>query len=134
MDRQLKALVVDDEETYSEAVRLVLEAAGVHVHVANDAYSAETLVRLLMPDLVILDVLVHGMSGLDLIPKLRAIAGWEKVTIVVASAMALKEDRDSALAAGADAYLAKPFGSKDLRAMARRFLPLAKTGALTPAV
>jgi DNA-binding response OmpR family regulator len=133
MECHLKALVVDDEETYSEAVRLVLEAAGVQVCVANDAYSAETLVRLLMPDLVILDLLVHGVSGLDLIPKLRAIAGWEKVTIVVASAMALKADRDAALAAGADAYLAKPFGSKELRAMARQFLPLAKTGALTPA-
>jgi DNA-binding response OmpR family regulator len=74
------------------------------------------------------------MSGLDLIRKLRALAGQEHVPIIVASALALLADRDAALGAGASAYLVKPFASKELRDAVRRLIPLAPTGALTPAV
>jgi DNA-binding response OmpR family regulator len=125
-------LVVDDENAYCEALRDVLEAAGAHVNVANNARAAEALFRLLVPDLVILDIMMAGMCGPELIGRLRAIMGGEHVPIVVASALVLKADRAAALRAGANAYLSKPFNSKELRAMVRRFLPLAKTGALTP--
>jgi CheY-like chemotaxis protein len=126
-------LVIDDENAYCEALRDVLETAGAHVNVANNARAAETLFRRLVPDLVILDVMMAGMCGPELIGSLRAIMGGEHVPIVVASALVLKADRDAAFRAGASAYLSKPFNSKELRAMVRRFLPLAKTGALTPA-
>lgn len=126
-------LVVDDENAYCEALRDVLETAGAHVNVANNARAAETLFRRLVPDLVILDVMMAGMCGPELIRGLHAIMGGEHVPIVVASALVLKADRDAAFRAGASAYLSKPFSSKDLRAMVRRFLPLAKTGALKPA-
>jgi len=126
-------LVVDDENAYCEALRDVLEAAGAHVSVANNARAAETLFRLLVPDLIILDVMMEGMCGPELIGRLRAITGGEHVPIVVASALVLKVDRAAAMRAGASAYLSKPFSSKELRAMVRRFLPLAKTGVLTPA-
>jgi DNA-binding response OmpR family regulator len=133
MDSKPKALIVDDERIYCEAMRLVLEAAGVQVYVANSATEAETLFRLLVPDLVILDVLMPGMSGLELIGKLRGLVGWEHVPIVVASALGLRANREAALDAGANAYLSKPFSSRELRMTVRRFLPLAKTGELTPA-
>jgi CheY-like chemotaxis protein len=126
-------LVVDDENAYCEALRDVLEAAGAHVNVANNARAAEALFRLLVPDLVILDVMMAGMCGPELIRGLRAILGGEHVPIVVASALVDKADRDAALRAGASAYLSKPFSSKELRDMVRRFLPLPKTGVLSPA-
>lgn len=133
MDRKPTVLIVDDEKSYCEAMRDVLEDAGVRVHVANNASAAETLFRLLVPDLVILDVMMPGMSGLDLIGKLHAFVGWERVPIVVASALGLRANREAALNAGANSYLAKPFSSSELRAAVRRFLPLAQTGALPPA-
>ena len=133
MDLKFKALIVDDERIYCEAMRLVLEAAGVQVYVANSAAEAEMLFRLLVPDLVILDVLMPGMSGLELIGKLRGLVGWEHVPIVVASALGLRANREAALDAGANAYLSKPFSSRELRMTVRRFLPLAKTGELIPA-
>lgn len=133
MDFKPKALIVDDERVYCEAIRLVLEAAGVLVYVASNAAEAETLFRLLVPDLVILDVLMPGMNGLELIGKLRGVVGWEHVPVIVASALGLRANREAALDAGANAYLAKPFSSRELRMMVRRFLPLAQTGALPPA-
>jgi len=126
-------LVVDDEKSYCDALRDVLEAAGAHVYLAINASAAETLFRLLVPDLLILDVMMPGMCGLDLIGRLRAIVGWEDVPIVVASALAFKVDWDAALGAGASAHLAKPFSSKELRDAVRRLIPLAQTGVLTPA-
>jgi DNA-binding response OmpR family regulator len=77
--------------------------------------------------------MMPGMSGLELIPKLRAFVGWESVPIVVASALGTRANREAAMKAGADAYLAKPFASKELRDVVRRYLPLAQTGALPPA-
>jgi len=133
MAEGLKVLVVDDEKAYCGAIHDVLEAAGAQVYLANNASGAETLFRLVVPDLVILDVMMPGMSGLDLIRKLRAIVGQEQVPIIVASALTLPVDRDAALGAGASAHLAKPFTSKELRDAVRRLIPLAQTGVLTPA-
>jgi CheY-like chemotaxis protein len=133
MNRKPRVLIVDDEKAYCEAMRDVLEDAGVHVYLANNAPAAETLFRILVPDLVLLDVMMPGMSGLDLIPKLRAFVGWESLPIVVASALGTRATREAALSAGANAFLAKPFASKELRDVVRRYLPLAQTGALPPA-
>ncbi len=133
MERRPTALVIDDDKAYSQAICDVLEVAGVRMYLAVDAADAETLLQFLLPDLLIVDVMMPGMNGLDLVGRLRATAGWEKVPIVVASGLWLQEDRDAAFAAGANAHLAKPFNSEELLAMARRFLPLVQTGALPPA-
>jgi DNA-binding response OmpR family regulator len=133
MVQELKVLIADDEKAYCQAMREVLEAAGAHVYLANNASVAERLFRVVEPDLVILDVMMPGTSGLDLIRKLRAIVGQEHVPIIVASALALRVDRDAALGAGASSHLAKPFTTKELRDAVRRHIPLAQTGALTPA-
>jgi DNA-binding response OmpR family regulator len=132
-DRKPRVLIVDDETDYCEAMQDVLENAGANVFIANDAYSAQTLFRLMVPDLLILDVMMPGMSGLELVGMLQAQVGWEQVPVIVASALAQSADRIAALDAGADAFLAKPFCSSELRAIARRFLPLAKTGELVSA-
>jgi CheY-like chemotaxis protein len=132
MIHELKVLVADDEKAYCGAVRDVLEEAGAHVYLAYNATSAETLFRMMAPDLVIMDVMMPGMNGLDLIRNLRAVVGQEHVPIIVVSALALQADREAALGAGASAHLAKPFTAKELRDAVRRLIPLAKTGTLTP--
>ena len=132
MAEGLKVLVADDEKAYCLAMRDVLETAGAHVYLANNASVAEMLFRVIRPDLVILDVMMPGMSGLELIRKLRAIVGQEHVPIIVASALALGVDRDGAFEAGASSHLAKPFTTKELRDAVRRLIPLAQTGVLSP--
>ncbi len=132
MTHELKVLVADDEKAYCEAMRDVLEEAGAHVYLAYNATSAETLFRVMAPDLAIVDLMMPGMNGLDLIRKLRAMVGQEHVPIIAASGLALQVDREEALRAGASAHLAKPFTAKELRDAVRRLIPLAQTGALTP--
>jgi DNA-binding response OmpR family regulator len=132
MGDERKVLVVDDEKAYCGALHDVLEAAGAHVFLANNASAAETLFRVMGPDLVILDVMMPDMSGLDLIRKLRAVVGQEHVPIIVASALALQVDREAAFGAGASAHLAMPFTTKELRDAVRLLIPLAQTGTLTP--
>lgn len=125
-------LIVDDEKAYCGAMREVLEQAGAHVYLAYNAASAEALFRVMVPDLVIADVMMPSVSGLDLIRKLRAIERTEHAPIIVASALALPVDRDAAMKAGASSYLAKPFTSKELRDAVRLLIPLPQTGVLTP--
>lgn len=131
MERKPTALVIDDDRAYSQAMCDVLETAGVKMYVAVDAADAETLLQFLVPDLLIVDVKMPGMNGLDLVRRLRATAGWEQVPIIMASGLWLREDRDAALAAGANAHLAKPFNSEELLAMAGKFLPLVQTGSFS---
>jgi len=128
------ALVIDDDKAYSHSICDVLEAAGVKMYVASDASDAEELLRFLVPDLLIVDLRMPGMSGPVLTNWLRGKPGWRKVPIIVASALAMRADRDTALASGADAFLPKPFTTKELRATARRFLPTVQTAPLRPAM
>lgn len=130
---RLKVLIVDDEQAYCVAMSDVLEFAGADVRVANTADEGETLFRLVEPDLVIMDLLMPGAGGCDLIRRLRAAEGQGHVPVIVASGMTSLKDRNAALEAGADFFIIKPFMPKELRDAVRRLIPLPKTGVLTPA-
>ena len=133
MAERLKVLVVDDEQAYCVAMSDVLEFAGADVRVANTADEAETLFLLIQPDLVIVDLLMRGAGGCDLIRRLRAAEGRGHVPVIVASGMTAMQDRNAALEAGADSFIIKPFMPKELRDAVRRLIPLPQTGVLTPA-
>lgn len=126
-------LIVDDDKAYCEAMHDMLEIAGANVRVANTADEAETLFRLVEPDLVIVDLLMPGAGGCNLIRRLRAAEGQGHVPVIVASGMTTLKDRNAALEAGADSFIIKPFMPKELRDAIRRLIPLPKTGVLTPA-
>jgi len=112
-------LVVDDEPEIRRAVLGGLRAQGYEVRAAGDGEEALRLASLAAPDLVILDLMMPGMDGLEVCRRLRA---WSDVPILVLSARAQERQKVQALDEGADDYLTKPFGMDELTARIRAAL------------
>ncbi len=106
-----KVLVVDDEESILKVVEYALSDAGYEVHTAQDGQAAEFLFEQVRPDLVILDVMLPGKSGLDIAKDLRTASN---VPIIMLSARGDEVDRILGLEFGADDYVTKPFSPREL--------------------
>ncbi|MHB1342427.1 MAG: response regulator [Coriobacteriia bacterium] len=106
-----KILVVDDEEPILKIVDYALAEAGYEVHLARDGHGAEFMFDQVKPDLVILDVMLPGKSGLDIAKDLRATTD---VPIIMLSARGDEIDRILGLEFGADDYVTKPFSPREL--------------------
>lgn len=111
-----RVLVVDDEPGLAHALAITLRASGWDVATAADGATALTQAAARTPDVVLLDLGLPDMSGLDVITALRA---WTRVPIVVLSARQHGEDKVDALDAGADDYVTKPFAMNELLARLR---------------
>ena len=114
-----KILVVDDEPQIRRALATNLRARGYLVELAEDGERALLLAADTHPDLVILDLGLPGMDGIEVV---RAIRGWSSVPIVVLSVRDGENDKVDALDAGADDYVTKPFGMNELLARMRAAL------------
>lgn len=114
-----RILVVDDEPQIRRALATNLRARGYHVDLAADGERALVLAADAHPDLVILDL---GLPGIDGIEVVRGIRGWSSVPIVVLSVRDAENDKVDALDAGADDYVTKPFGMNELLARMRAAL------------
>ena len=118
-------LVVDDDAGLVRALTINLRAHGWVVTTAPDGARALDAVARTQPDVVVLDLGLPDMSGLDVIAGIR---GWSRVPIVVLSARQLGDDKVDALDAGADDYVTKPFAMNELlarlRAAVRRAAPV----------
>jgi DNA-binding response OmpR family regulator len=106
-----KILVVDDEESILKIVDYALTEAGYEVHRASDGAGAELMIQEVRPDLVILDVMLPGKSGLDIAKDLRTTSN---VPIIMLSARGDELDRILGLEFGADDYVTKPFSPREL--------------------
>lgn len=111
-----RVLVVDDERQIRRALSAGLRANGYEIETASDGEEALTLAAANPPDLVILDLEMPGVNGIEVINELRE---WSQVPIIVLSAHALEREKVQALDAGADDYLTKPFGMSELLARVR---------------
>ncbi|HEX3951930.1 MAG TPA: response regulator transcription factor [Stellaceae bacterium] len=107
-------LVVDDDARLRELLRRYLDENGFRVTVAGDAAEARASLASFAFDLVVLDVMMPGESGLDLTRALRAESRAERIPILLLTAMSEPEDRINGLEHGADDYLAKPFEPREL--------------------
>ncbi|MBC7251631.1 MAG: response regulator transcription factor [Anaerolineae bacterium] len=114
-----KILVVDDNPKIVELVRLYLEKDGYRVFVAYDGLEALEVARQKQPDLIVLDLLLPGMDGLDVCRILRA---ESEVPIIMLTAKSTEEDKLVGLELGADDYLTKPFSPRELVARIRAVL------------
>lgn len=109
----VRVLVVDDEELIVEILSMGLNYEGFQVSVARDGFSALEEVRAYKPDLVILDVMLPGIDGVEVCKRLRA---GSDVGILMLTARGELEDRVAGLDSGADDYLVKPFTFRELLA------------------
>ena len=114
-----RILVVDDEPQLLRALGTNLKARGYEIDLAPTGEVALTLAARHHPDLVILDL---GLPGIDGIEVIRGLRGWTKVPIIVLSVREGERDKVAALDAGADDYVTKPFGMDELLARLRASL------------
>ena len=112
-------LVVDDEEAIAEAVRARLESEGYRVVVAYDGPQAIDLHREHHPDLVVLDLMLPGMDGLEVCKEIQR-DGWTPVLMLTAKTE--EADKVAGFAVGADDYLTKPFSLRELAARVKAIL------------
>lgn len=113
MDKK-KILVVDDEPDVTELVAYHLKAKGFHVETLNDATASISKARTYHPDLVILDIMMPHLSGIQICRILRSDNRLSGVPIIFLTAKAEPQDRIEGLESGADDYLSKPFSPKEL--------------------
>ena len=114
-----RILAVDDEPQILRALATNLAARGYEIDLARTGEQALTLAARKHPDLVILDLGLPGLDGVDVIHGLR---GWTRVPIIVLSVREREADKVAALDAGADDYVTKPFGMDELLARLRAAL------------
>ncbi|MCK6425422.1 MAG: phosphate regulon transcriptional regulator PhoB [Burkholderiaceae bacterium] len=117
-----RILVVEDEAAISELISLNLRHAGFEVELAASAEQAQLAVDGALPDLVLLDWMLPGQSGLALARQWRAAARTRDLPIIMLTARADEADKVGGLDAGADDYLTKPFGIGELLARIRSVL------------
>jgi CheY-like chemotaxis protein len=116
-----KILVVDDEPSLRELVVVTLGDAYAYVEVGDGDAALEQL-RADRYDLVIIDVMMPGRSGIDVLREMRSDDALRDVPVVVMSAWQSSQDIDAALAAGANGFLAKPFLIDDLESTVREVI------------
>jgi DNA-binding response OmpR family regulator len=124
-----RVLVVDDDPTISDVVRRYLERAGFVVDKASDGPTALALAAQRAPDLVVLDLMLPGMSGLDVCRRLRRT--WD-VPIVMLTALGEEADRVVGFETGADDYVTKPFSPRELALRVQSVLRRARRNDQVP--
>ena len=119
-DTRPLVLVADDDKDILQLLRLRLELLGYAVVQAVNGVEALELARLQEPALAILDVMMPGLDGLEVVRQLRA--GNSRIPVILLTARIQESDVSAGIAAGADAYLGKPFDAADLRAKVHELL------------
>lgn len=115
-------LLVEDEPAIQELIAFNLTQAGHHVLRASTAEVALTLVKNALPDLVLLDWMLPGASGVDIAKKLRADERTKHVPIIMLTARSDEQDKITGLETGADDYITKPFSPRELLARIKAVL------------
>ncbi|RRS05549.1 phosphate regulon transcriptional regulatory protein PhoB [Aquabacterium soli] len=129
-----RVLVVEDEAAIAELITLNLRHAGFEVVVAPDGEVAQNEVDRVLPDLVLLDWMLPGASGLSLAKRWRGQQRTKDLPVIMLTARAEETDKVAGLDAGADDYLTKPFSTQELMARVRAVLRRKAPQALDSAV
>lgn len=120
-------LLVEDEPAIQELIAANLMRAGHHVVRASDAETAQRIVRDALPDLILLDWMLPGMSGVEFARRLRAEERTRSIPLIMLTARGEEQDKVLGLESGADDYITKPFSPRELvariKAVLRRRAP-----------
>jgi CheY-like chemotaxis protein len=115
-------LVVDDNPLNLKLARLLLAVEGYQVRTAEHAATALAVLETFHPRLILMDIQLPGMDGLELTRRLRADPSLNDVVILAVTAYALEADEQKALDAGCDGYVAKPMDTRSLPNVVRAYL------------
>lgn len=115
-------LVIEDEPNISEAIRFILRRDGWMVATHGEGADALERIEATAPDLVILDVMLPGRSGFDILQALREHAALRAIPVIMLTAKGQTAEREMALRAGASLFMAKPFANAELLAAVRQLV------------
>ena len=118
-----KILVVDDYEDNLKLIRIVLSKEGYEVQTSGSAEDALRSVNKFRPDLILTDIQMPGMDGLELTRRLKADGETRHLPVVALTAYSMKGDQEKFMAAGCDGYIPKPINIPTFASEVRRFLP-----------
>jgi DNA-binding response OmpR family regulator len=121
------ALVADDDPDVRELVTFKLEQAGFHVTAVADGVHALEAIAESLPSIALIDVMMPGLSGIDVVRELRRDPVTRSLPIVLLTAKAQEHDIEAGFATGADDYVAKPFSPREL--LSRVTALMARAGA-----
>jgi len=117
-----RILIADDEPNIVVSLEFLMKQKGYDVRVATNGEDALQAVGEFGPELILLDVMMPRMSGYDVCQKVRENPAWAGIRIIMLSAKGRDVEVNKGMAVGADAYVTKPFSTKDLIAQVARML------------
>jgi two-component system cell cycle response regulator DivK len=125
-------LVVDDNPVNLKLLRITLTVAGYEVRTAIDAEQALSVLESFRPKLILMDIQLPGMDGLELTKRLKADPATRDAVILAVTAYAMKGDSERAMAAGCDGYVSKPIDTRTLAETVATYLGIDPSGEMTP--
>ena len=114
-------LIVDDETNIVVSLEFLMQQAGFQVGVARSGEEALEMLPQLRPDVVLLDVMLPGIDGFDVLQHIRQSADLKQIAVIMLTAKGRDVEMAKGLALGANAYITKPFSTRDLLSEVRRF-------------
>ena len=117
-----KILIVEDNDLNLKLFRDLLSAHGYETHETKDGLEAIGMVRALKPDLVLMDIQLPEISGLEITRQMKADEQLSRIPVIAVTAFAMKDDEEKILSAGCEAYISKPISILPFLDTVRRFL------------
>ncbi len=115
-------LVAEDERNLVEALSFLMRRAGYEVSIAHDGPSTVEMARRIKPDLVLLDIMLPGFDGFEVVAAIRREAGDRQPRVIMLTAKGHEKDRRKAVGLGVDDYVTKPFSNRDVIERVRALL------------
>ncbi|MDO8448433.1 MAG: response regulator [Rhodoferax sp.] len=119
-----RILIADDEPNIVVSLEFLMKREGFDVQVAADGEAALQAIATQVPDLVLLDIMLPKKDGFEVCQQIRANPEWQSLKVVMLTAKGRDTEVSKGLALGADAYMTKPFSTRDLVAQVRQLLGL----------
>jgi len=115
-------LIVDDEPDNFDVIETLLSVQGYHLYYASNGQEALSILDTVNPDLILLDVMMPGLNGIEVCKKIKADLHWKTVPVIMVTALSSKEDLALCLEAGADDFISKPVNRLELCARVKSML------------
>ena len=126
-----RILIADDEPNIVVSLEFLMTREGFDVQVAVDGEAALQAIATQLPDLILLDIMLPKKNGFEVCQQIRANPQWQSLKVVMLTAKGRDTEVSKGLALGADAYMTKPFSTRDLVAQVRQLLGLGLQPPLT---
>lgn len=126
MEKESIILIVDDEPDNFDVIDALLSQESYQLAYVSDADQALNLLETSLPDVILLDVMMPGISGIDFCKLFKANPQWAHIPVIMVTALSTKEDLVQCLEAGADDFISKPVNGMELRARIRSMLRIKK--------